>query len=570
MIQFQLIKWKNFLSTGNVFTEIKLNDSGTTLIIGENGSGKSTMLDALTFALFGKPFRDIKKNQMVNSITRKDTVIELDFYIQPNQYKIIRGIKPNIFELYCNGDLVNQTADIKDYQEQLEKQILKFNFKTFCQVVVLGSASFVPFMQLPSGQRRAVIEDILDLQIFTTMNTILKDKIKINDEDVKQSINDKRLIETKIELVMEHLKDLETQNKNLIEEKELQINSSEKQIKKADITKNNIREEAEIIKNSLPDKSSVVDKVDSYKNLRSQLLGKIKTVTEDIKFLNNYDNCPVCKQAIDARFKCESTTDKNKLLEELNDGVDKLNNKIETQNKKLQHINEIETKLSEFRNKWISADTLYKSLINQHNILLNDLKKLNAKKESKSDVKIADLEQNLTDVSAHYNDLQEEKKVLSAAGLLLKDGGIKTKIINQYMPVINKLINKYLSMLDFFVQFEINGQFEETIKSRYRDEFSYASFSEGEKQKIDLALLFVWRAVAKLRNSLATNILILDEVFDSSLDQSATENLMTILNILSKDTSLIVISHKENMNERFNNVITFEKVKNFSKIKGIS
>jgi DNA repair exonuclease SbcCD ATPase subunit len=567
MIQFQLIKWKNFLSTGNVFTEIKLNGSGTTLIIGENGSGKSTMLDALTFALFNKPFRDIKKNQMVNSITRKDAVVELDFYIQPNQYKIIRGIKPNLFELYYNGNLVNQSAEMKDYQEYLEKQVLKFNFKTFCQVVVLGSASFVPFMQLPAGQRRAVIEDILDLQVFTTMNTILKDKVKSNDEEVKQSINDKRLIETKIELVTEHLKDLDTQNKTLIAEKETQINLTKKQIEETEITKNNIKEEAEVVKNTLPDKNSIVNKIDSFKNLRSQLLGKIKTVNEDIKFLEKHDNCPVCKQAIDERFKCESTDDKNKLLEELNDGVKKLNTKIENQGKKLNNVIEIESKLSEFRNKWISADTLHKSLINQHNILLNDLDKLNTKKDSKSDVKITDLEQQLAVISIRYNELQEEKKVLAAAGILLKDGGIKTRIINQYMPVINKLINKYLSMLDFFVQFEINGQFEETIKSRYRDEFSYASFSEGEKQKIDLALLFVWRAVAKLRNSLSTNILILDEVFDSSLDQSATENLMTILNILSKDTSLIVISHKENMNERFNNVITFEKVKNFSKIK---
>jgi DNA repair exonuclease SbcCD ATPase subunit len=566
LITFRKIRWKNFLSTGNIFTEIDFFNPGTTLIVGENGAGKSTILDALTFSMFGKTFRSINKPQLINSITRKELVVELEFSIQSNHYKIIRGMKPAVFEVYCNDNLLNQSAEMKDYQEVLEKNVLKINYKSFCQVVILGSASFVPFMQLPSGQRRAIIEDLLDLQVFTTMNTLLKEKIQDNVNAVQQNDNERKIVEAKIKMVKEHLKELQTKNEQFIREKKTALADVEKKIEEAKTVRANYTTEIETKSLSLANLGGVKAKVEKLKSLRAQMEAKTSVLNKEIEFFNNHDNCPTCKQQISSEFSCDIVGQRQSEIEAVESGLTQLVAKYEETNAELNKILQIDKECDEIRTK-ASHETLKIQFLNdQANVLTKELS--DAKKTAKetNDVKVVDLEKDLTNLSNQYNILVEDKQVLSAAAMLLKDGGIKTKIVNQYIPVINKLINKYLSEFDLFVEFNLDEQFNEVIKSRYRDEFSYASFSEGEKQKIDLAILFAWRAVAKLRNSLNTNLLILDEVFDSSLDGNAAEDLLKILQNISKDSNVFIISHRDTLHDKFENVIKFTKTKSFSRI----
>jgi DNA repair exonuclease SbcCD ATPase subunit len=567
MIYFKSIRWKNLLSTGNVFTEIDLCGKDTTLIVGINGAGKSTLLDALSFGLFGKPFRKINKPQLVNSITQKNCVVEIEFNIGTNEYKIVRGIKPNIFEVYQNGNLLNQSAEMKDYQELLEKQIIKVNHKSFCQVVILGSATFQPFMQLSTSQRREIIEDLLDLQIFTTMNSLLKDKVLVNSESIYSINTNKQLIESKIEITKQHMIEMQSNNDKLIAEKESLIAETAGHVKELQEKYNFTADQIEILKLQKEDEENISKKINKLSKLRHQIEAKVAMFNEDVQFFKDHDNCPTCKQEIAEDFRNKTISEKNQQISEIEDGLKKLSEEYDAANNRLNEIMSVINDINRFEMKNVEYSTSIRSLQKYLNQLQVEIEGINNTQVQQSDYKLLDFEQELKDIEKKYNELIEEKNVLAAASVLLKDGGIKAKIVKQYIPVINKLINKYLSSMDFFVSFELDENFSETIKSRYRDDFTYASFSEGEKQKIDLSLLFTWRAVAKLRNSINTNLLIMDEVFDSSLDQNATDYLMNIIRDVAKDNNIIIISHKEHMNEKFNNVVKFIKNKNFSQIQ---
>jgi len=565
-IVFKKIRWKNFLSTGNQYTEIDFQQSKTTLIVGENGAGKSTILDVLTFALFGKTFRNINKPQLLNSITKKDLLVEIEFVISKNSYKIIRGIKPNIFEVYCNGSMLNQSAEMRDYQEILEKYILKINYKSFCQVVVLGSASFVPFMQLPAAQRRAIIEDLLDLQVFTTMNTLLKEKIQDNLNQIQTNTSEQRLVSEKIKLLKQHLQEIQKKTDQFVLEKKAAITDLTTKIKNS---QNEIKQNNEIasqLQEKQIDPQLIEKRIDKLQNLKTQLDTKISYLIKESEFFENHDNCPTCTQVIDNNLRCDTVSRKKLEINEILKGKQNLEIKLEDEISKLKEANKVVMAISDALKPNIALSVQISHWEDQINSIKNEIKNASKNIEETSDIKVADLEAELIDLSNKFNELQDDKTVLAAASAMLKDGGIKTKIVNQYIPVINKLINKYLSDFDLFVEFNLDEQFNEIIKSRYRDEFSYASFSEGEKQKIDLSILFTWRAVAKLRNSLSTNLLILDEVFDSSLDGNAADDLLRILQNISKDSNIFIISHREQLHDKFENVIRFEKHQNFSRI----
>ena len=567
MIVFKKIRWKNFLSTGNLFTEIELNKSATTLIVGENGAGKSTLLDALSFVLFNKPFRKINKPLLLNSITKKDLVVEIEFSIGPNNYKIVRGIKPNLFEVYQNGSLLNQSADSKDYQEILEKQILKINFKSFCQVVVLGSASFVPFMSLPTGQRREIIEDLLDLQIFTSMNTILKQRITTNAEDlIKQEAN-KKIVEEKIKLVKKHLIEMQNNNDKIINEKSERVDQTNTQINGLNEDYWSLRNKRESLEEKMVDEKELSSSMKKLTALKHKFEAHLSSQKEQIKFFTDHDNCPTCKQEIDESFKCDMVNSNEERIKELEENLDVVaKNYVET-NDKINELMNIQSDINSIKMDEHKLATKISSLVEYRTQLeteINTIKKNITEDNSDQLNKLVD---ELKEADDLLNELHDLKQTYQAVSVLLKDGGIKAKIIKQYIPIINKLINKYLSSMDFFVQFELNEEFNETIKSRFRDEFSYASFSEGEKMRINLAILFTWRAVAKLRNSISTNILIMDEVMDSSLDSNGTEEFMKVLTQLAVDTNTFIISHKtDQLYDKFTSVIKFEKHKNFSRI----
>lgn len=565
-ILFKKLKWKNLLSTGNVFTEIDLCKNDTTLIVGINGAGKSTILDALSFALFGKPFRKINKPQLVNSITKKNCLVEVEFNIGSKEYKIVRGMKPTVFEVYQNGNLLNQSAEMKDYQELLEKQIIKVNHKSFSQVVVLGSATFQPFMQLSASQRREVIEDLLDLQIFTVMNSLLKDKVLINSENIYDINSKKKIVESKIEMTKQHLADIENSNTKIISEKQKTIEESNQQIQDNNKKIKKVVDKIEKLQKDIGDEESISKKINKLSQLKHQIEAKVAILNEDVDFFTKHENCPTCKQNINDDFRNKTVEEKNAQIKETEDGLKLLSVEYETANNRFKQIVNILSEIQSLEIQKVEYRTTVTSLLRYIEKIEEEINSIKEPVDNKNDDKIKEFENELEDLNKKYLNYANEKNVLAAASILLKDTGIKSKIIKQYVPVINKLINKYLSSMDFFVSFELDESFNETIKSRYRDDFTYASFSEGEKQKIDLALLFTWRAIAKLRNSISTNLLIMDEIFDSSLDQNATDYLMNIIHDLAKDNNIFIISHKEHMNEKFNNTIRFKKVKNFSTI----
>jgi DNA repair exonuclease SbcCD ATPase subunit len=561
MIVFKKIRWKNFLSTGNVFTELDLCSNKTTLIVGENGAGKSTLLDALSFVLFNKPFRKVNKPQLLNTINRKDLSVEVEFIVGKSEYRVVRGMKPNVFELYKNGSLLNQDAESRDYQKVLEDQILKVNHKSFCQVVVLGSASFVPFMQLPTGQRREVIEDLLDLQIFTTMNTLLRDKVATNTAKLTELDTQTKILEERIDMMKKHRAQIEENNNRLLVEKQEKIDECKIRIDSIDVEIESINEYAKNLRQSIEDKTKIKEKREKLITLKAQIESKMKSFDKTINFFHDTETCPTCNQGIDHDFKEQTIFNKRAQLQELADGIIKLEEEKAKIEARMQEIMEITEKISELNIRWSTLNH-ERSLQDK---ILHDLERVVETQVFED--KIPETEEELDKAINSYNAEVDERHVLTAAAAILKDGGIKARIIKQYVPIINKLINKYLSAMDFFVQFELNEQFEETIKSRFRDEFSYASFSEGEKMRINLAILFTWRAVAKMRNSINTNLLIMDEVFDSSLDSGGTEEFMKILTNLTQDTNTFIISHKtDQLWDRFERVIKFEKHKNFSRI----
>ena len=569
MIFFKKIRWKNFLSIGNSFTEIDLSKNNTTLIVGENGAGKSTMLDALSFVLYNKPFRKVNKPQLLNSINRKDLVVEIEFNIGSHMYKVIRGLKPSLFEVYQNNNLINQDAESKDYQEVLEKQILKLNHKSFCQVVVLGSASFVPFMQLTAQNRRDVIEDLLDIQIFSTMNSLLKDKINGNNTKLLEVEYQYDLTSEKIKMQQSHIDAMQKNTEEQINRLKNDLNGFTQQI---DSEKNSISEKNQSIQNLellIQDEQTIVKKGTKCTDLERQLKEKIKKLNHEIEFFNSHDNCPTCKQTIDSEFKCETVNTRQSQIEETTEGIDKLRAEIESINNRIQEIADIRSQITSLNMDRIVHDNNINGLLKQCKKVATEIEELQKKSDDYAinDDKMRELEELLDSQREQKSELLKDKDAFGIAAIILKDNGIKARIIKQYVPVINKLINKYLAAMDFFVNFELNENFEETIKSRFRDEFSYASFSEGEKMRINLAILFTWRAIAKLRNSASTNLLIMDEVLDGSLDSNGTDEFLKIINTLTQDTNTFIISHKtDQLYDKFGNVLKFEKHKNFSRI----
>ena len=569
MINFNTIRWKNMLSTGNQFTEIKLDRSPSTLIVGENGGGKSTMLDALCFALFNKPFRNINKPQLINSINKKNLLVEIEFQTGRKFYKIVRGIKPNVFEIYADGELINQDAAARDYQKYLEESILKMNYKSFTQIVILGSASFTPFMQLPAFTRREIIEDILDIQIFTTMNSVLKDKLVEIKDRLAAADSRLEILKQKATLQKEYVDTLETNKEKRSDEIQSRIDEGERQIenlssltKELEVEKVSVEE----TQKSLGDLATKQKKLESFKTKFSTQLRDLK---KEVSFYEETDECPTCQQGIAHDHKETIVSSRQEKMQELSSGMDKLQEeftKLEeliAENETLsEQISGLNAEIITHNNEIIVQQRLIQAL----NLELNDITTKTADIDGEKD-KLKAFAKDVLAQNSEKANLNEEKHYMDAVSTLLKDTGIKTKIIRQYLPVINKLVNKYLTAMDFFVQFNLDEKFDETIKSRHRDDFSYASFSEGEKQRIDLALLFTWRTIAKMKNSVATNLLILDEVFDSSLDNNGTDYVMALLDTLGEETNTFVISHKgDQLFDKFRSLIKFEKKNNYSEM----
>ena len=567
MIIFKKVRWKNFLSTGNYFLEVQLDRSPTTLIVGENGSGKSTVLDALCFVLFNKPFRTISKSQLVNSINLGGTIVEIEFVIQKNNFKIIRGMKPNIFEIYCNGRMMNQDANALDTQKILEQQILKLNYRSFTQVVILGSSTFVPFMQLRSKDRREVVEDILDIKIFSLMNFLLKHKVKEVSEELKSIEYEFRITKEKIDLQSKYIEDIKKNKVKLIEEKVSLVNETKsvklEESKRVDA----LNEEVKILQPKVSNKQEIKNSIREYHKMEAKLSNRIDENERQKKFFEENETCPVCTQDIESELKKKKIEEKHNRIKELHSGIEKL--KVELKSKE-NILNDVELLLKQIREKEVEIAKSCASITHMQKLIMSTEKDIsNYKKGEVSEedkAKLTRLSERCKIQEEQITKLREDKFYVDVARNLLMDTGIKTKIINKYLPIMNKLINGYLTSMDFYVNFTLDNNFNETIKSRHRDEFSYSSFSEGEKMRIDLALLFTWRAVAKMKNSTNTNLLILDEIFDSSLDTTGTDDFLKILNTFA-DQNVFVISHKgDTMFDKFRSVIKFEKVRNFSKL----
>jgi DNA repair exonuclease SbcCD ATPase subunit len=555
VIFFSKVRYKNFLSTGNIFTEIDLGEHATTLIIGENGAGKSTFLDAITFALFGKPFRNINKPQLVNSINEKDCVVEIEFKIGKTNYKVVRGIKPNTFEIYVNGDLLNQDAKAKDYQDYLEKVILKMNYKSFTQIVILGSTNFTPFMQLSAADRRTVIEDLLDIQIFSSMNVIVKNKLHgLKDEAAQLKIQIDNT-KDKIELHKKHLDELKKNTKEIVDAKKKEFEENSTTLKNLAVELTEKETQIETIVSSISDEETSTKKFNKLNQLEAKIEGNIQKLEKDIEFYSVNSTCPTCDQAINNKEEKVHTC--NSKISELTDGLTKLK---EESDAVLQRINTIKATQKEL--KALEQDlvriTTHRKQVRSYIAKLQEEIDVIESKPAMSDEFKAQSKQLLNALQA-FNDkrkeVSEQTQNYDIVAQLLKDGGIKSKIIKQYVPVINKLVNKYLAAMDFFVNFNID------------EEFNYENFSEGEKKRIDLALLFTWRSVAKLKNSVNTNLLIFDEVFDGSLDINGTEEFMKLINMMNEGTNVFVITHKsDQMVDKFKHTIRFGKVKNFSQM----
>ncbi len=568
MIKFKVIRWKNFLSTGAQATEVYLDRSTTTLIVGENGAGKSTVLDALCYVLFNKPFRNINKPQLINSINQKQMEVEVEFSIGTKNYKIIRGAKPNVFEIYLNDVLLNQDAASRDYQKYLEEHVLKLNYKSFTQIVILGSASFTPFMQLSAAVRREVIEDLLDIKIFSVMNEVLKDKYTAVKEKIQVIDNDIQLGKQKVKLQQDYIKTLEEDKQKKVEDVQKRISETNAEIAKLSLDVERESGEVSSLQSSVLDAEEKRTKRQEMAALLKKLASRVKAQEEHIHFYHDHDVCPTCNQGLDEELKQSAVQTHTSKITEIESAIELLSSQIQTIETRLDEIASIETKISEHKSTIIQLNTQIiagQQYIQKLNVeLSNETTERGNIDEEKTALK--SLAKEVVDLSSQKSSLVEERHYLDVAGILLKDTGIKTKVIKQYLPVINKLVNKYLQAMDFFVTFELDEAFNETIKSRHRDEFSYASFSEGEKAKIDLALLFAWRTIARMKNSANTNLLLLDEVFDGSLDINGTDYVMTILNTLGDESNIFIISHKDALFDKFRSVIRFEKHNNFSRI----
>jgi len=569
MIIFKKVRYKNFLSTGQQFIEINLNEAPTTLVVGNNGAGKSTMLDALCFGLFAKPFRNIKKDQLINTINEKECIVEVDFIIGKKQYKIIRGIKPNLFEIWCDDIMLNQDASVRDYQKHLEQHILKLNFRSFTQVVILGNASFVPFMQLRAKHRRQVVEEILDIEIFSKLNLMFREKAKAQDETIKQADFNYQLLDGKIETQQKHIDDISNTTKHTADTKKLEITNADTDIEnyREDIAR--VRREIAEMQVEIIDQTKLTTKHGKLTAMEAKLENTCIKHKKELKFFQSHDDCPTCQQSIDEAFKKATIVVKEAKVVELELGMSQIDNAIRTSQKKLDKINETVIAIREKELLISRYETSISEIEKYKTRIQKEIDELSDEKFSTGVAtgELNQLQEQLVDAEKDKLKQKEEKLYIDTARHLMQDTGIKTKIIKQYLPVMNQYINKNLADMDFFVNFTLDEEFNETIKSRHRDDFQYHSFSEGEKLRIDLAILFTWREIAKMKNSTNTNLLILDEIFDSSLDTSGTDEFMRILYHTMNKENVFVISHKgDTLIDKFPRVMKFEKYKNFTRM----
>ena len=569
MILFEKIRWKNFLSTGNQYSEINFQtEHQTTLIVGVNGSGKSTVLDALTFSLFGKPFRKINKPQLVNSTNEKDCKVEVEFSVGTIKWKVIRGIKPNIFEIYRNDTLLNQSANANDQQKWLEQNVVKMNYKSFTQIVVLGSSTFVPFMQLTATNRREVIEDLLDIKIFSSMNNIIRDKIRVEKEEINTLNLKKESLNDKVEMQEKFIEEVETRGKENIKEKvdkiknlgnQIDTYSEKNHLLESDI--NDLTKEQEKI-------TGAREKLSKLNTLKGKISHNVASVTKEHKFFTQNTVCPTCTQDIDETFRINKIDDAQSKAKELQSGFKKLEEAIKQEQEREHQFTTLSKEITKLTHGISKNNSLVANYQRQQQDLESEIQTLTNQLENRNTEhdKLETFKENLQETYDELVSRKDTNKYYNFTYGLLKDGGVKTKIIKKYLPLINQQVNRYLQMMDFYINFTLDEEFNETVQSPIHEDFSYASFSEGEKQRIDLALLFTWREVAKFKNSVSTNLMILDEVFDSSLDGQGTEEFLKIIRFVIKDANIFVISHKSGMDDRFESVVRFEKIKGFSRM----
>jgi|TARA_R100001460_G_scaffold61860_2_gene101999 DNA repair exonuclease SbcCD ATPase subunit len=566
MILFEKIRWKNFLSTGNQYTEICFTENPTNIIIGANGAGKSTVLDALTFSLFGKAFRKINKPQLINSVNEKDCRVEVEFSIAQTSWRIVRGIKPNVFEIYRNGDMLDQSAAALDQQKWLEQNVLKMNYKSFTQIVILGSSSFVPFMQLSAANRREVIEDLLDIKIFTSMNIVIKEKIRLIRDEIKTLTLKKESLSDKVQMQTKFIDDIESQGKESIATKQEKV---EEQLKLVDLYHKEVTLAEERVQKHLKEQEKVsgaTEKLRKFSGLKGKITQKAATLTKEHKFFTENTVCPTCTQSIEEEFRINKINDAQKIAKELQSGLTELDEAINEEQERERHFLALSKEISKLQNG-ISQDNVRISGCQRHvRDLESEVQKLTEQLANRNTEheKLETFKDNLRTTFDTLASKKDEIDYLDFSYSLLKDGGVKTKIIKKYLPLINQQVNRYLQMMDFYINFTLDEEFNETVQSPIHEDFSYASFSEGEKMRIDLALLFTWREVARMKNSVSTNLLIMDEVFDSSLDGFGTDEFLKIVRFVIKDANIFIISHKESLYDKFESVIKFEKVKGFS------
>jgi len=570
MILFKKIAYRNFLSSGNQLTEINFTDVQTTLIVGTNGSGKSTMLDALCFGLFNKAFRKITKGQLVNSTNMKDCLVEIDFCIGTKEYKVKRGIKPNIFEIWIDGILQNQVAASTDQQKQLEDNILKLNYKSFTQIVILGSASFVPFMQLSTAHRREVVEDLLDIKIFSAMNSIIKEKIRNTNDRVKELSLKEKLTEEKVQMQKEFIENIEKTGKESIDKKKEKIASNSTYIDQ--LSAENQHKGLDVSETLQPQLEDLLDaskKLKKLSNLKGKISEKVSIITEQHKFFTSNSVCPTCTQEIDEDFRLSKVDESQEKAKELQTGYLELKEAIKQEEARELEFNHISKKINTLNNEISNNNVKISQLNKQTKDLQYEIEDILNKIKNKNEEKsvLNKLEENLNSIENEKIKNKQDIFYFDFAQSLMKDGGIKSKIIQKYIPLMNQQINKYLQLMDFYINFTLDDEFKENIKSPIHEDFSYESFSEGEKMRINLAILFTWREIARMKNSVSTNLLILDEVFDSSLDNTGTDYFTKIIKYVIKDTNVFVISHKtDELIDKFDKIITFQKIKGFSKM----
>jgi DNA repair exonuclease SbcCD ATPase subunit len=560
------VKWKNFLSTGNAFTEIQLDKNDSTLIVGENGAGKSTMLDALCFGLYGKPFRKVKKDQLINSVNGRDVLVEIEFRTHDHQYTIRRGIKPSLFEIIEDGVLIDQDAAARDYQEMLEKHILKLSMKSFTQIVILGSSSFVPFMQLTTNVRREVIEDLLDIRVFSSMALLLKDRIATNRQSYTLVENDINNVLNNIKLQEKLRQDLAQEKSEKIDEYLARIEEARKTLMRNEAEAATIETEIDEFLEQIDDKETVSARIQKILNLESSLEKKKTNARKTIKFYHDNDECPTCTQTIDSAIKCEKIEEKEKVVSEVDEALQSLQSSLGEAELRLSEITRVQREISSRQHLLRDVHSAIKTSQKEISLWEREIESAKQKTTSFNESTILELKEQQNTFLNRKNEILEDREMYDLASIILRDSGIKSRIIKQYIPVINTLVNKYLAAMDFFVKFELNESFEERILSRHRDDFTYDSFSEGEKMRIDLSLLFTWRSIARMKNSAHTNLLILDEVFDASLDANGCDEFLKLIHSL-ENSNIFVISHKGDvLHDKFSNTLRFTKQKNFSRI----